>query len=178
MPSLPVRPLFVPALIVALVAGCGGGRSESSSDRTAMATPPAPAAALPSAGAVDTGCRKEGLWQWCSVEDRMERAGVVLTREDVPPPADLFHGDGRAYKVGAGDDRLQVWVYPTTEARQADTEALDSATVSPRGARRSYPVPPLLVTSNNLAALVFSLNERTSERLSLALSAGLPQPRP
>lgn len=142
----------------------------------------ASAAALQGAtapGAVaDTGCRKEGPWQWCSVEDRLERAGVVITRQDSLPPGDLLHGEGRAYKVGAGDDRLQVWVYPTLEARRADTDALDSATVSPRGGRRSYKVPPLLVTSNNLAALVYSLNERTSERLALALSAGLPQPRP
>lgn len=108
----------------------------------------------------------------------MEHAGVILTRKDQPPAWDFLQGDGRAYTVGAGDDELHIYVYPDAAARQRDTDALDSAAVSPRGARRSYKVPPLLVTSNNLAALVFTLNERTSERLANALSAGLPQPRP
>ncbi len=128
--------------------------------------------------AADTGCRKVGLWQWCSVLDRLERAGVVLTPVVDAEPNDLFRGERRTFAVGAGEDRLDLWMYPSVAARIADTEQLDSATVSPRGERRAWRVPPLLVTSNNLAALVITMNERTSERLSLALSAGLPQPRP
>ncbi len=107
----------------------------------------------------------------------MQAAGVILTRQDSPPAADLLTGDGRAYKVGARDDELHIYVYPTTEARRIDTDALDSATVSPTGTKRAWPKLPLLVTSNNIAALVFTLNERTSERLANALSAGLPQPK-
>ncbi len=125
----------------------------------------------------DTGCRKEGLWQWCSVLDRMERAGVVLTPNSNVAASDLLHGDRKTYKVGAGEDELHLFLYETVAQRVAETSALDSATVSPKGERRSYRVLPLLVTSNNLAALVFTLNERTSERLANALSAGLPQPR-
>lgn len=144
--------------------------------------PPADSAPTPQVVALDTavapadGCLKEGLWQWCSVLDRLERAGVVLTPRDSLPPNDLFRGQRRTFTVGAGEDELHLFLYESEAARRADTGAIDSATVSPKGERRSYRVQPLLVTSNNLAALVFTMNERTSERLSLALSAGLPQP--
>lgn len=162
--------------LAATLASCA--RSESSPPGDSTAAAPAVVSA-PSADSTPpaSGCRKEGLWTWCSIEDRMQAAGVILTREDAPPASDLFKGDGRAYKVGAGDDALHVYVYPTSEARRGDTDALDSATVSPKGTTRAYKVMPLLVTSHNLAALVFTLNERTSERLANALSAGLPQPK-
>lgn len=138
----------------------------------------APDSSLAAAGApADSGCRKEGLWAPCSVEDRLEAAGLVIERKPEPASYDFLSVPGTAYKVGAGDDELQVFLYPTEAARRTDTDRLDSATVSPRGTRRSYRVPPLLVTSNNLAAIVFTQNERSQERMSLALSAGLPQPR-
>ncbi len=166
------------SLVGTVLTGCGGKAAEQvDSAQMASSAASAQVVATDSALATTDGCRKEGLWQWCSVEDRMEHAGVILTRQDAAPSGDLLRGEGRGYKVGAGDDELHIFVYPTVEARQADTGALDSVTVSPKGApRRSYKVVPLLVTSNNLAALVFTLNERTSERLANALSAGLPQP--
>jgi hypothetical protein len=149
-----------------------GGEPPPPADSTTV-----PGIVLDTAPSGSVGCRLEGLWAWCSVLDRLERAGVVLTpREDVPPN-DLLTGERRAFTVGAGEDELHVFLYPTVAARLANTGSLDSATVSPKGERRPYRVQPLLVTSNNVAALVFTMNERTSERLSLAISAGLPQPR-
>lgn len=162
-----------PWLLVTLLVACRPEPPPPAADTLASAPP-----VLETSAAADTGCRKVGLWQWCSVLDRLERAGIVLKPAEDVEPNDLFHGDRRTYVVGAGQDRLDLWLYPTAAARLADTERLDSATVSPRGEKRGYRVPPLLVTSNNLAALVSTMNERTSERLSLALSAGLPQPRP
>jgi hypothetical protein len=138
-------------------------------------TPRATAPSQATTAVSDTGCAKTGLWQLCSVEDRLTRAGLVFERLPEPATQDFLHVEGVRLRVGAGEDEVQVFVYATTDARAKDTDALDSASVSPRGERRSYRVPPLLVTSANLAALVFTLNERTSERLSLALSAGLPQ---
>lgn len=162
-------------VLLLTVAACGGETPPPARD-TATAVPDV--AILDTAVAPADGCRKEGLWQWCSVLDRLERAGVVLTAKDDVPPNDLLHGERKVYTVGAGEDELHLFLYPTDAARRQDLAAIDSATVSPRGERRGYRVRPLLVTSNNLAALVFTMNERTSERLSLALSAGLPQPKP
>ena len=160
------------ALTLAL-ASCGGDASPPPVDTTASPQ----VVALDSAVAPGDGCLKEGLWQWCSVLDRLERAGVVLTPRDSVPPNDLLHGQRRSFTVGAGEDELHVFLYTSDAERRQDTGAIDSATVSPKGERRAYRMRPLLVTSNNLAALVFTMNERTSERLSLALSAGLPQPK-
>lgn len=152
-------------------AACGGtAGDERLTDTSATAPPTIATTAVP-----DTGCPKTGHWRLCSVEDRLTRAGLVIERLPQPVSHDFLHVEGVRLRVGATEDEVQVFVYPTPEARIQDTGQLDSASVSPRGDRRSYPVPPLLVTSANLAAIVFTLNERTSERISLALSAGLPQ---
>lgn len=160
-------------LLGAVIAVVACGR-QAGDDRTSDTSAPAPPAVATTAVS-DTGCPKTGNWRLCSVEDRLTRAGLVIERLPEPVTHDFLSVEGVRFTVGAGEDEVQVFVYPTPEARIQDTGRLDSASVSPRGDRRSYRVPPLLVTSANLAAIVFTLNERTSERLSLALSAGLPQ---
>ena len=82
------------------------------------------------------------------------------------------------YRLGAGDDELLVFVYASAAARRLVTDGLDSLSVAPKGTRGRYRVAPLLVTSNNLAAIVLSANGRQLERVSLALSAGLPPHQP
>jgi hypothetical protein len=159
------------ALILAGAAAACARGGESASDSSRVAAVPAPSATA----APDTGCPKFGAWRSCSVEDRLTRAGLVIDKKDEAIRYPFFSVAGTAYGLGGGEDELQVFVYETTAQRTADTERLDSARAAPRdGERPAYRVPPLLVTSNNLAALVFTINERTSERLSLALSAGLP----
>lgn len=167
--ALPSLPALMASLALMVVAACGGG-GDAPPDTTAATAPAIATTAVP-----DTGCPKTGDWRLCSVEDRLTRAGLVIERLAEPATHDFLSVEGVRFKVGAGEDEVQVFVYPTPAARIQDTGQLDSASVSPRGDRRSYRVPPLLVTSANLAAIVFTLNERTSERLSLALSAGLPQ---
>jgi hypothetical protein len=155
--------------MVGVLLACVRGDERTADTATSVVPPPVSATA-----AADTGCPKVGDWQRCSVEDRLTRAGLVIEARDTVRHAFLSVA-GLSYSVGAGEDEVQVFVYPTAAARKADTDRLDSARVGPRGATAPrYRVPPLLVTSSNLAAIVFSLNDRTSERLSLALSAGLP----
>ena len=108
----------------------------------------------------------------------MVHAGLVTKKQDAPITSDLFSVRGTGYDVGAGDDEVQIFLYDTEAARRADTDKLDSVAVAPKGEHRSYKVPPMLVTSNNLAALVFTPNPRSQERMANALSAGLPQPKP
>lgn len=162
------------AALVAVIPAC---------DENAARDAAPPAAVVESAGSVATnpsGCRLSGLWQVCSVEDRLDRAGLVVERvEDEDPQAALAGTVGRVYRVGGPEsgDRVEVYLWATEAERAHSLAALDSATLSPAGERRSWPVMPLLVTSANLAAVVFSPNPRTSERISLALSAGLPPGR-
>ena len=164
--------------LVLSTSACAGEKAppadSAGAGQPASSTPPAPRASA--ATSADTTCHKEGLWTRCAVEDRLVRAGLVVKTSDVPARYPFLAVTGTTYGVGAGDDEVHVFLYANAAARRADTDRLDSAAVSPRGQRVSYKVPPLLVTSDNLAALVFTLNERTSERIALALSAGLPQP--
>lgn len=162
------------ALSMALsLAGCGEGKP-----RTPAADGPASeqAAGGAATSAPGAGCVKEGDWTPCAVKDRLERAGLVFEVRDSAVTHPFFRVPGIAYRVGGREDEVQLFLYPSTAERTRDTEALDSATVSPRGERVTWPAPPTLITSNNLAAVILSLNERTIERLALALGAGLPQP--
>jgi len=52
--------------------------------------------------------------------------------------------------------------------------AIDTVTVAPRGGVVNWPMPPTLITSNNLAAVLISDNGRLVERVQNAITAGLP----
>lgn len=144
-------------------------------DEPALTSRPPQTPAVPNEESVsDTSCRKVGLWTPCAVEDRLVHAGLVVNKLTAPSRYPFFSVAGIAFTIGAKSDQVEVFIYPSQTARERDTNALDSLNAAPKGQRYAYRVQPLLVTSNNLAALVFTLNERSQERMSLALSAGLP----
>ena len=124
-----------------------------------------------SAGA-DTSCRKSGAWQNCSVLDRLEHAGLVITQRPDPIRLPMFSIEGRTYETTRSI--VHVFLYPDESARRRDTDPLDPVTVTRRGETYTWPDPATLVTSNNMAAVVISPNERQAERIVLALGAGLP----
>lgn len=118
----------------------------------------------------------EGDWTPCAIEDRLTRSGVVFTKKPDAVTLPFFSVTGTTYEIGNPEHEVQVFLYPSAAARERDTAALDSVSASPKGTRHAWRTPPTLVTSNNLAAVILSLNDRTVERLALALGAGLPQP--
>jgi len=126
----------------------------------------------------DTSCAKSGAWQPCSVLDRLEHAGLVLKQQPAPARIPLFSVDGITYETNRAT--IHVFLYPDQATRRRDTDQLDSATVAPQGGGGVYAWsdPAVLVTSNNLAAVIVSPNERQTERIVLALGAGLPAARP
>jgi hypothetical protein len=81
----------------------------------------------------------------------------------VPP-----HG----YRVG--NATLHAFIYADSAARLRVTAALDSLTAAPRGTTSPYGLPRILIVNNNLAAVLVGGSERQQERVSLALTAGLP----
>ncbi|MEO6447457.1 MAG: hypothetical protein ABIZ91_02830 [Gemmatimonadaceae bacterium] len=166
----------VAIVLVLALAPLACGRASNDAAMTESAVASSPGATGGSATVADEGCRKEGDWSPCAVEDRLMRAGVVVERQPEPVTHPFLSVPGVLYHVGSADHQLQVFLYPSAAARARDTDALDSATVSPKGTRVPWPEPPTLVTSNNLAAVILSLNDRTVERLAFALGAGLPQP--
>ncbi len=120
----------------------------------------------------DNSCPKSGAWRACNVLDRLEHAGLVVTQQSDPARISMFSVEGITYTTTRST--IHVFLYTDQAARQRDTERLDSATVAPKGGTYSWSDPAVLVTSNNLAAVVVSPNERQTERIVLALGAGLP----
>jgi hypothetical protein len=163
--------------VVAL--GCGGGRSDESrarpTDSVAATSTNASDTArteTPHPTASGTGCPLYGDWQPCNLEDRLTRAGLVFERDDKPVRHDFLGVPGTKYTMQNAE--LQVFLYPNAEARKRDTDPLDTTAVAPPGKRVIWPQPPTLVVTNNLAAIVLTLNGRLGERIALAIGAGLP----
>jgi hypothetical protein len=77
-----------------------------------------------------------------------------------------------------GRTRLEVFIYPSASAASADVARLDTVFASPRGSRTLWGVGivPTFVRSGNLAAVFLTDNPTQAERLTLALTAGAPQP--
>jgi hypothetical protein len=75
-----------------------------------------------------------------------------------------------------GHSRLEVFVYPDEAALARDFAALDSLTASPRGKPGTWEAVPTFVRSANLAAVFLTDSPVQAERLTLAITAGAPQP--
>lgn len=136
-----------------------------------------PAVSSQTTGAsADTSCPKSGAWRPCNVLDRLEHAGLVVTQKGELAHIPFFSVDGITYATT--QSTIHVFLYADQATRQRDTERLDSVTVAPKGGTYSWGEPAVLVTSNNLAAVIVSPNERQTERIVLALGAGLPAARP
>jgi hypothetical protein len=69
-----------------------------------------------------------------------------------------------------------VFVYPSEAALAKDVASLDTLTASPRGRPTSWETPPTFVRSANLAAVLLTDSPVQAERLTLAITAGAPQP--
>lgn len=77
-----------------------------------------------------------------------------------------------------GRSRLDVFIYPNAAAVANETSKLDTTLAGPPGARNQWGVgaQPTFVRTANLIAVFLTDNPTQSERLSLALTAGPPQP--
>jgi hypothetical protein len=159
------------ALAMAL-AGC----DRAAPGDAAPGTPAPPAAgAPPAAAAADVDCPETGRWAPCSVEQRLEDAGLVpKPADDDPSRRDGFSVPGLRYTLGRS--RLELFVYADAAAAARDFAALDTVRAAPPGDLGDWGGPPHLMRSANLLAVLVTLNERQAERVWLALTAGPPQP--
>ena len=115
------------------------------------------------------------LWDVDRVSERLVRAGVGPRRIDSVPPAPSFFRDAHAAVFAvAGGGQLRVFIFPDSARRRAATDELDPLTVAPPGATSPWPSEPLLIVSNNLAAVMLGSRPVQRERVQLALEAGLP----
>lgn len=190
-----VREKAVPVLALAfslafgLAFGTGCSPTDRSSDEpssaadtaTMVSSAPAPRAetregaranATRVLGAADAGCPLAGDWQLCSVEDRLVRAGLAPQRADSAPAAELESVETARYWLG--DVEAQVFIYADAGARaRAEREAGSALGEQPllesaRDGLRSS------ISSANMAVVLYGSRPRQVERVTLALSGGLP----
>ena len=154
-----------------VVLACGGSEAPKAADTKAPETVAAESslAAMPEAGGT---CPAFGLWRACSVEDRISRAGLAVNRREEGVHHDFMSVDGLVWETSRAE--IQVFLYASEADRKKDTDKLDTVFVAPPGQRIMWKWPAQLVTSNNMAAIILSLNGRQAERIALALGAGLP----
>lgn len=165
-------PLLVLSTLIFALPQCGGDGNQPGAD-----SPKAPATAIaestlatmPPPGGT---CPTFGLWQACSVEDRISRAGLAVNRREKGVRHDFMSVEGLVWETSRAE--IQVFLYASEADRKKDTDMLDTVFVAPQGKRITWRWPALLVTSNNMAAIILSLNGRQAERIALALGAGLP----
>jgi hypothetical protein len=80
----------------------------------------------------------------------------------------------KAYMLG--HSRLEVFVYPDEAALARDIAGIDTVTASPRGRPGTWEGTPTFVRSANLVAVFLTDSPVQAERLTLAITAGAPQP--
>lgn len=126
-------------------------------------------------GGGQSGCPHTGKWALCNVENRLRQSGFVAKRvNDKPVKRSGFSVAPAIYTLGRG--HLEVFIYTDSAALARDTEKLDTLTVAARGTASPWAGTPILIRSGNLAAVLVTENSSQIERLTLALTAGAPQP--
>lgn len=165
----------LPPLLAACSRGGGDPEVSKSSTFAAVSQPVAVASAASASSTTKSACPRTGQWALCSVEQRLVRSGfVVAPVKDKPVRRPGFSVPPAVYQLG--HSRLEVFVYQSPTAAAADVAHLDTLTSSPRGARRTYVTAPTFIRSGNLLAVLLTDSPVQADRLSLALTAGAPQP--
>jgi hypothetical protein len=127
------------------------------------------------ASAKGSPCPRTGLWALCSLEKRLSQAGFVVR----PVTGETLRRAGFGVAPAAyilGHSRLEVFVYPDEAALSKDIAGLDTLTASPRGKLSAWVGARTFVRSANLAAVFLTDSPVQAERLTLAITAGPPQP--
>lgn len=177
MRTLPGLALLTSAALAACTRSSSESAGTGSSTASASNGVAASRAAVATAGAPKGGgCPRTGKWALCSVESRLAQSGFVVRRINGDPPRRAgFSVIPAVYTLGRS--RLEVFIYPSESALAADVAKIDTVSAAPRGAPNPWPFfSPTFVRSANLAAVFLTDNATQAERLTLALTAGAPQP--
>ena len=175
--SAPAVSFAVAPLLCALHAcGSSAGRSErADTGASAAAVASVPPVASSTRSKKISECPPTGSWALCSVEKRLKQSGFV-------PRKVAAAGERRpgftvvptTYVLG--HSTLEVFLYPSAAALGRDWAKLDTIRGAPRGQVGAWTTAPTLLRSANLAAVFLTESPREAERLTLALTAGAPQP--
>jgi hypothetical protein len=166
---------------MALVVVAGAcGKQEAPATQTSTAS----AAAVATTPSGPGDCPANGLWAECSVMRSLARAGIAPRIDSTATPEEkALSGSGfvvtfgaKATSSGAPPKRLEVYLYPDSNARIADETKLDKTKLVSATAPQTINRERTLIENANLLGLLTSIDDRLRERVSDALTAGAPQP--
>jgi hypothetical protein len=150
------------ALMLLAYSACSDRKESKKLEAPVNPPPPAGVAATPTQDR--SGCPANGLWAVCSVEKRLKQSGFVAQKNDSSFPKRAgFTVKPEIYTLN--HSRLELYFYPDATALDREMARVDTAAAA-----------PVFIRAGNLAALFFTDDARQAERLSLALTAGAPQP--
>lgn len=169
--------------LLAALGACGGGESRAGDAGGARGGPPENHATAAAAGIRDPSaatdivappCPATGLWSECTLVERLEQAGLVLTPDQKPATEEPLQRQGLGF--AARNATMEAYFYPSQTDRERDQRRL-----SPGDYLREDQAPgpvhkPTIVVSNNLLVILDTQRERQRERITLAITAGPPQP--
>ena len=154
------------AVLCACAAAAACGRDAEKPARTAAAAYEPPPAR--------PKCPRTGHWDACTLRERLDAAGLVPRDSgDSARPAFMSVAGAR---LRLGRAELVAFLYPSAAAMRRDVGRLDSLAAAPRGAGAPWSGLPTLITSDNLAAVLLGGDDQKIERVTLAITAGPPQP--
>lgn len=125
-------------------------------------------------------CPRDGRWHPCSLERRLQLAGLRPVRLDsVTGPDATIPGLAVPTVVWrTGQRTVRAAFFPDSAAARTAFAGLDSAAAGPRGAALpAWPEPPTLFRGANAIVLMLGGTSRQVERLVDAIQAGPPQPK-
>lgn len=117
---------------------------------------------------VDTVGADAERWDVAKVEARLREADLAPVQRvsDVRQP--FLSVPGTILRIG-DDAQVQVFLYDDARAVGRDVERLDTARVAPPTMMITWVMPPSLVTSENMAAIVLTRDETLRRRVHAAL---------
>ncbi|MBU6365146.1 MAG: hypothetical protein KJT01_02940 [Gemmatimonadetes bacterium] len=164
-----MRPPILLATALALLA-CAPDRRDTANATTA-ALLPVPRPPTPS----DSACPRDGRWRPCSLEDRINKAGLAFKPAGDSARVPYLAVPGLRYRLGKSATLVALF-YADSTAGAANTAPLDPLRLTPRGdSLGAWPsVPSEVIRSANLIAVLLDASETQAERVRLALQAGAP----
>lgn len=173
-----MKSIYLTLLVATFAMACGKAsktRATDSASSNVVSAPVAANSATPSSTVDTSPCPHDGKWALCSVEKRLKQSGFVVKRVD----HDTTRRTGFSVRPAVytlGQSRLEIFLYSDSASVAKDVAKLDTLTVGPPGSPSQWgEVPPMLIRSANLAAVLLSTSATQAERVSLALTAGPPQ---
>ncbi len=164
-------------VVLALIACACSSESKTSETAALPQTQPSTASAnvvADSSRPAVNPCEHTGLWSECSLERRLKQSGFVVKKLDEKPLRAGFKIKPIVYSLGAS--RLEVFFYEDEKSASTELAQLDTISVAPKGSQATWPSTPTFIHSANLVAVLLTQNQRQSERVVLAITAGPPQP--